>query len=152
MNRTTKILSGLLLATSFAGAIPALAQSSIGGDARFSVTMGLVTQYLNGVNSENLLLAATTRRSRIAGNADLSASVDELLQRSYRALMDMGVDGVKTTIPYYAEILKSTGFRSARFDTGYVESHPELLNYATGQRRHDIAAALAAVIVAHAGL
>jgi pyruvate carboxylase subunit A len=66
--------------------------------------------------------------------------------------MDMGVDGVKTTIPYYAEILKSSGFRSARFDTGYVEKHPELLNYTTGHRRHDTAAALAAVIVAHAGL
>jgi pyruvate carboxylase subunit A len=77
---------------------------------------------------------------------------NELLQRSYRALMDLGVDGVKTTIPYYAEILKSPGFRGARFDTGYVESHPELVNYATGHRRHDIAAALAAVIVAHAGL
>lgn len=77
---------------------------------------------------------------------------NELLRRSYRALMDLGVDGVKTTIPYYAEILKSPGFRSARFDTGYVESHPELVNYATGHRRHDIAAALAAVIVAHAGL
>jgi len=77
---------------------------------------------------------------------------DELLRRSYRALMDVGVDGVKTTIPYYAEILKSPGFRSARFDTGYVEDHPELLNYPTGHRRHDTAAALAAVIVAHAGL
>ncbi|MEA3275360.1 MAG: acetyl-CoA carboxylase biotin carboxylase subunit [Pseudomonadota bacterium] len=77
---------------------------------------------------------------------------DELLQRAYRALMDMGVDGVRTTIPYYAEILKSPGFRSARFDTGYVEDHPELLSYPTGHRRHDTAAALAAVIVAHAGL
>jgi len=77
---------------------------------------------------------------------------DELLQRAYRALMDTGVDGVKTTIPYYAEILKSPGFRSARFDTGYVEDHPELLNYAAGQRQHDRVAALAAVIVAHAGL
>jgi pyruvate carboxylase subunit A len=77
---------------------------------------------------------------------------DELLQRAYRALMDMGVDGVRTTIPYYAEILKSPGFRSARFDTGYVEEHPELVNYATGHRRHDTVAALAAVIVAHAGL
>lgn len=77
---------------------------------------------------------------------------DELLQRAYRALMDIGVDGVKTTIPYYAEILKSPGFRAARFDTAYVEDHPELVNYATGHRRHDIAAALAAVIVARSGL
>jgi pyruvate carboxylase subunit A len=77
---------------------------------------------------------------------------DELIQRSYRALKDISVDGVKTTIPYYEEILKSPGFRSARFDTSYVENHPELLDYSSKPHRYDIAAALAAVVVAHAGL
>ncbi|MCP4408930.1 MAG: acetyl-CoA carboxylase biotin carboxylase subunit [Gammaproteobacteria bacterium] len=77
---------------------------------------------------------------------------DELLQRGYRALKDIGVDGVKTTIPYYEEILKSSGFRSARFDTSFVENHPDLTEFSTKPHRHDIAAALAAVVIAHAGL
>ncbi len=77
---------------------------------------------------------------------------DELIKRGFRALNDTRVDGVKTTIPYYQEILKSPGFRSARFDTSYVENHPELIEYSTKPNRHDVAAALAAVVVAHAGL
>jgi len=81
-----------------------------------------------------------------------AGSWDELIQRGFRALKDTRVDGVKTTIPYYQEILKSSGFRSARFDTSYVETHPELIEYSSEPNRHDIAVALAAVVVAHAGL
>jgi pyruvate carboxylase subunit A len=77
---------------------------------------------------------------------------DELIQRGYRALKDIRVDGVKTTIPYYEQILKSPGFRSARFDTSYVESHPELMDFSPQPHRHDVVAALAAIVVAHAGL
>ncbi|MCP3870323.1 MAG: acetyl-CoA carboxylase biotin carboxylase subunit [Gammaproteobacteria bacterium] len=77
---------------------------------------------------------------------------EELIQRAFRALKDTRMDGVKTTIPYYQEILKSSGFRSARFDTSYVETHPELIEYSSKPNRHDVAVALAAVVVAHAGL
>jgi len=77
---------------------------------------------------------------------------EELIQRGFRALKDIRVDGVKTTIPYYQEILKSEGFRSARFDTSYVESHPELIEYSSKPHPYDVASALAAVVVAHAGL
>jgi hypothetical protein len=38
----------------------------------------------------------------------------------------MGVFGVKTTIPYYQEILLNPQFRTGRFNTSFVESHPEL--------------------------
>ncbi|MGQ9659890.1 MAG: acetyl-CoA carboxylase biotin carboxylase subunit [Thermochromatium sp.] len=77
---------------------------------------------------------------------------DDVVNRGCRALRDMGVYGVKTTIPFYQEILRHPDFRAANFDTGFLESHPELLNYSTKRRREDIAAALAAAIAAHAGL
>ena len=77
---------------------------------------------------------------------------EELLTRSRRALQDIGVSGVKTTIPYYQEILQTAEFQTARFDTGFVEAHPELLSYPTRRPVQEVAAAIAASIAAHMGL
>lgn len=77
---------------------------------------------------------------------------DSLLNRSERALSDIQVYGVKTTIPYYLEIIKSADFRNANFDTGFVEDHPELINYSVRRSSRHIAAAVAAAIAAHTGL
>lgn len=77
---------------------------------------------------------------------------DQVVERGDRALRDMGLYGVKTTIPFYQEILHHPDFRAKRFDTGFLESHPELLDYSTKRRGEDIALALAAAIAAHAGL
>ncbi len=76
---------------------------------------------------------------------------DELLDRSTRALNDMGVYGIKTTIPYYLEILKSPEFQSGSFDTGFVESHPELVNYSVRRPPRELAAAIGVAIAAHLG-
>ncbi len=76
----------------------------------------------------------------------------QCLQRSGRALKDMGVYGVKTTIPYYLEILKSPSFRSGHFDTGFVEAHPELIDYSARRPPRELAAAIASSISAHTGL
>ena len=59
--------------------------------------------------------------------------------------------GVKTTIPYYLEILKVPEFRAGKFDTGFVEAHPELTEYSTG-RPAPLAAAMTAALAAHLGL
>jgi pyruvate carboxylase subunit A len=74
-----------------------------------------------------------------------------VIERGRRALNDMLVYGVKTTIPYYQEILKHPDFQSANFNTSFVESHPELVNYATGFPPELIAAAISAAIAAHEG-
>ncbi|BCM25054.1 acetyl-CoA carboxylase subunit alpha [Methyloradius palustris] len=79
-------------------------------------------------------------------------SWDGVMERGRRALNDMVVYGVKTTIPYYQEILKHPDFRAANFDTSFVESHPELINYATEFPRELIAAAISAAIAAHEGI
>lgn len=77
---------------------------------------------------------------------------EKVLQRGVRALRDVGVYGVKTTIPYYMEILKTPEFRAGRFDTNFVEKHPELINYSLRRPPSALAAAIAAAIVAHHGL
>ena len=77
---------------------------------------------------------------------------DSVIERGRRALNDMLVYGVKTTIPYYQEILKHPDFRSGEFDTSFVESHPELNNYATACPPELIAAAISAAIAAHEGI
>lgn len=75
-----------------------------------------------------------------------------VLRRGRRALKDMGVFGVKTTIPYHLAILKSEEFQSGLFDTSFVERHPELTEYSVRRPPRELAAAIAAAIAAHQGL
>ncbi|MBU0499242.1 MAG: acetyl-CoA carboxylase biotin carboxylase subunit [Gammaproteobacteria bacterium] len=77
---------------------------------------------------------------------------EDAVSRGQRALRDMGVYGIKTTIPYYLEILANKEFRSGSFNTGFVEGHPELIEYSCKRRKDELAAAIGAVIAAHAGL
>ena len=77
---------------------------------------------------------------------------DGVVARGRRALNDMTVYGVKTTIPYYLEILQNQDFRAGKFDTSFVETHPELLQYDTPRHKDLLAAAIASAIAAHEGL
>ncbi len=76
---------------------------------------------------------------------------DEVLDRAERALTDIGVYGIKTTIPYHLEILRSAEFQSGKFDTAFVENHPELINYSVKRSNRDVAAAIGAALAAHMG-
>lgn len=76
---------------------------------------------------------------------------DDLLDRAERALNDMGVYGVKTTIPYHVEIVKSQEFQNGSFDTSFVENHPELTEYSVKRSRRELAAAIGVAIAAHQG-
>ena len=77
---------------------------------------------------------------------------DSLLDRAERALQDMGVYGIKTTIPYYQEIIKSADFQTGKFDTSFVETHPELTQYTVQRLTRNVAVAIGAAIAAHMGL
>lgn len=77
---------------------------------------------------------------------------EEALDRGLRALDDMRVQGVKTTAAYYQEILRNPQFRSAQFNTSFVEEHPELTEYSIKQNPSHLALAIATAIAAHAGL
>jgi pyruvate carboxylase subunit A len=73
------------------------------------------------------------------------------LNRGRRALTDIGLYGIKTTIPYYLEILQSAEFCSGNFDTSFVESHPELIEYSTRRPTRELAAVIASAVAAHMG-
>jgi len=76
---------------------------------------------------------------------------DALLDRAVRALSDIGVYGIKTTVPYQIEIVKSQEFQNGVFDTSFVESHPELANYSVKRAPRELAAAIGVAIAAHLG-
>ncbi len=77
---------------------------------------------------------------------------EEAVARGSRALDDMRLQGVKTTATYYQQILANPDFRSGRFNTSFVDEHPELLNYSIKRKPGELALAIAAAIAAHAGL
>jgi len=77
---------------------------------------------------------------------------DAVLDRAERALRDITVSGVKTTIPYHLEILRSAEFQSGHFNTGFVAAHPELIDYSVKRSNREIAAAIGAALAASAGL
>ena len=76
----------------------------------------------------------------------------DVINRGERALRDMGLQGIKTTIPYYLEILHHPEFRAASFNTGFVEAHPELTQFSQKISPEDLALVLAAATSAHTGL
>ena len=59
---------------------------------------------------------------------------EQTLQRLKRALNGFLIVGPKTTIPFYLAICDETDFRAGRFDTGYLETHPELFSYPETER------------------
>ena len=77
---------------------------------------------------------------------------NDAINRGQRALGDIGVFGVKTTIPYYLEILKNQEFIEAKFNTSFVDTHPELTDYEDDLPPATIAAAIGAAIAAHEGI
>ncbi len=77
---------------------------------------------------------------------------DALIDRSRRALRDIKLYGVKTTIPYYIEILASADFQTGQFNTGFVEQHPELVNYSVKRSNREVAAAIAVALAANSGI
>ncbi|CAM8352815.1 COG4770 Acetyl/propionyl-CoA carboxylase, alpha subunit [Candidatus Methylopumilus universalis] len=77
---------------------------------------------------------------------------ESVMQRGKRALNDIVVFGVKTTIPYYLEIMNNKEFKEANFNTSFVDDHPELINYQSQFPPELMAAAISAVIAAHEGI
>jgi pyruvate carboxylase subunit A len=75
----------------------------------------------------------------------------DLIDRARRTLNELKISGVKTTIPYYLEVIDEAGFKSGHFDTGYVGAHPELTAYKEDENTKHKAAAIAAAVTA-AGL
>ncbi len=75
----------------------------------------------------------------------------EVIKRGQRALKEMIIYGIKTTIPFYLEILKTEKFQNANVTTDFIEQNPQLLQYPLRSNRHFIAAVLAAASVNYYG-
>ncbi|MGC9967108.1 MAG: acetyl-CoA carboxylase biotin carboxylase subunit [Syntrophobacteraceae bacterium] len=56
-------------------------------------------------------------------------SWNEAVDRLKRSLNGFVIAGVKTTIPYYKQIVKDPDFVRQNFDTSFIETHPQLLDY-----------------------
>lgn len=72
-----------------------------------------------------------------------------VLCRARRALEEMRLFGVKTTIPYYLEMLKSKELHEGLVTTGLVDAHPEWLRYSNKSLPQHKAAVIAAAIAAY---
>jgi len=59
---------------------------------------------------------------------------EQTLQRLKRALKGFVIVGPKTTIPFYLAVCDEPDFKAGRFDTGYLESHPEIFDYPEAER------------------
>uniref|UniRef100_A0A7C3WRR0 ATP-grasp domain-containing protein n=1 Tax=Desulfobacca acetoxidans TaxID=60893 RepID=A0A7C3WRR0_9BACT len=70
----------------------------------------------------------------------------EAVQRLARSLRGFLILGVKTTIPYFQQIVKDPDFIAMNFDTSYIDDHPHLLEYQETEREVDKIARLIAEI------
>jgi len=74
-------------------------------------------------------------------------SWQEAVDRLARALKGFVILGVKTTIPYFQQILQD--FIQMKFDTSYIDTHPHLVKYMEEEREMEKIARLIAEISAY---
>ncbi len=73
-------------------------------------------------------------------------SWQEAVDRLARALKGFVIIGVKTTIPYFQQILQEPDFIQLKFDTSYIDTHPHLLDYLEEEREMEKIARLVSEI------
>jgi pyruvate carboxylase subunit A len=73
----------------------------------------------------------------------------EAVDRMARTLKGFLIIGVKTTIPYFQQIVTEPDFIAMKLDTAYIDEHPHLLDYREEERGVDKIARLIAEINAH---
>jgi len=77
---------------------------------------------------------------------------EETVSRAHRSLEEYVLRGIKTTIPFMQRIMQEPDFQAGRFDTSYLETHPDLFNYEESSDPEDLVLAISAAIVAYEGL
>jgi pyruvate carboxylase len=73
----------------------------------------------------------------------------EAVDRMARALNGFLIIGVKTTIPYFQQIVKEPDFIAMQLDTTYIDDHPQLMDYREQEREVEKLARLIAEINAY---
>ena len=77
---------------------------------------------------------------------------EETVSRMRRSLEEYVLRGVKTTIPFMKAIMQEQDFLAGRFDTSYLETHPDLFTYDELEQPEDLVVAISAAIAAYEGL
>lgn len=77
---------------------------------------------------------------------------EEAVSRMRRSLEEYVLRGVKTTIPFMKTIMREPDFRAGRFDTSYLDTHPDLYDYDEFEQPEDLVMAISAAIAAYEGL
>ena len=77
---------------------------------------------------------------------------EETVSRMHRSLEEFALRGVKTTIPFMMKIMEEPDFRAGRFDTSYLDTHPELFRYEARMEPEDWVVTISAAIAAYEGL
>jgi pyruvate carboxylase subunit A len=77
---------------------------------------------------------------------------EETVSRMRRSLEEYVLRGVKTTIPFMMKIMQDQDFMAGRFDTSYLDTHPQLFDYHDVEQPEDLVLALSAAIAAYEGL
>jgi pyruvate carboxylase subunit A len=77
---------------------------------------------------------------------------EETVSRMHRSLEEYVLRGVKTTIPFLKAIMQEPDFRAGRFDTSYLDTHPEVFQYDAIMDPEDLVLAVSAAIAAYEGL
>ncbi|CBK40962.1 Pyruvate carboxylase, subunit A [Nitrospira defluvii] len=77
---------------------------------------------------------------------------EETVSRMRRSLEEYVLRGVKTTIPFMKNVMMEQDFQAGRFDTSYLETHPDLYQYEESEEPEDLVLAISAAIAAYEGL
>ncbi len=77
---------------------------------------------------------------------------EEAVSRMRRSLEEYVLRGVKTTIPFMMNIMMEQDFQAGRFDTSYLDTHPDLYQYEESEEPEDLVLAISAAIAAYEGL
>ncbi len=104
---------------------------------QFAPNSGLVTRYVSPGGPGVRLDTNMTAGYEFPPNYDSAGALlityardwDKTLSIMERALGEYIIGGIKTTIPFYKQILKHPRFREANFDTNYIAHTPELMCY-----------------------
>jgi acetyl-CoA carboxylase biotin carboxylase subunit len=70
---------------------------------------------------------------------------DEAIQRTARALEELRIDGLMTSVSFHRKVMEHEAFRRGALHTGFLEEHPELLAPKDDRWLEEIAVVAAAV-------
>ncbi len=103
----------------------------------FSPNSGLITRYVSPGGPGVRLDSNTTAGYDFPSNYDSAGALlitygqdwTKVLGIMNRALNEYIVGGLKTTIPFYKQVLAHPNFKAGNFDTRFIAATPELMDY-----------------------